>query len=90
MNTPNTWDLIDTKLLAAANKPSTLNELIGTTGFTGDVVKNLVEGYHSAELVTRTVDVGVRYQLTVAGRRRLDELKSATTRRSSHAHRAAA
>ncbi|TYK45126.1 hypothetical protein [Actinomadura decatromicini] len=84
---PGSWDAVDRGILRAAQVSATCRQIADATGLTADLVKNQIEVHVRNGLLAQIVNGGVRYQLTVAGYKRLFDLTDTNTRPG---HRAAA
>ncbi|TDD97677.1 hypothetical protein [Actinomadura rubrisoli] len=65
------WDDVEHAILRAAQRPSTCREIATVAGLTPDTVKTQIDVQARGGLIVQSVDGGVRYQLTVAGWKRL-------------------
>lgn len=74
------WDDVEHLVLAATRQPATVREVATETGLTPDLAQSQLEVLQRDGLLTQTVEAGVRYQLTLTGRKRL----SALTTRPGH------
>lgn len=71
------WDDVERQILTAVQTPQTIREVIAVTGLSGDTVKAQLDTLRGVGHVIDTVGGGVRYQLTLTGRRRLIALTGA-------------
>lgn len=74
------WDDVERLVLTATRTPATAREVADQTGLTPDTAQTQLEVFQRQGLLTQTVDAGVRYQLTLTGRKRL----TALTERPGH------
>ncbi|MFF5261408.1 hypothetical protein ACFY4C_20895 [Actinomadura viridis] len=73
------WDLIEFDLLRALQLPRTTREVTTLTALPPDTAKSQIEALRNRGLLISTIDRGVRFQLTLAGRRRLITLTATTS-----------
>jgi DNA-binding IclR family transcriptional regulator len=77
----NAWDEIENRLLSAVQAPHTARQIIDATGLPADTVHAQLDLMRRNGLVIDDVaGGGVRYQLTLKGRRRLAALAAPDTK----------
>ncbi len=70
----NTWDDVERLILTATREPATARQVTDSTGLTDRIAQAQLDVFQRQGLLIQTVDVGVRYELTLAGRQRLASL----------------
>ncbi|MEV4672776.1 hypothetical protein AB0K34_14060 [Actinomadura sp. NPDC049382] len=74
------WDDVEHLVLSATRQPATARQVAARTGLTPDLAQAQLEVLQRDGFLAQSVDAGVRYQLTLTGRKRL----SALTTRPGH------